>query len=73
MDFFFLYFDCVRFLTIEIKNKKIENVKKFTKVKLKGAKPIIVKAPSKKGAKNIVKNLLFNKAVKLSLKSFFLF
>ena len=56
---------------IEIKNSKIEKVKKFTNVKLYGAKPNIVITPSKKGAKNITNNLLFNKAIKLNLKSFF--
>ena len=64
MDFFFLYFDCVRFLTIEIKNNKIENEKKFTNVRLYGEKPSIVIAPNKKGAKYITKNLLFNKVFK---------
>ena len=62
--------DCVRFLTNEIKNNKIENVKKFTNVKLYGVKPNIVIAPSKNGARNITKNLLFNSFVKLNLKSF---
>ena len=52
-------------MTIKIKNNKIENEKKFINVKLYGEKPSIVKAPSKKGAKNITKNLLFNKADKL--------
>ena len=65
--------DCVLFLTIEIRNNKIENVKKFTNVKLYGAKLSIVIAPSKKGAKNITNNLLFNKVVKLNLESFFQF
>ena len=58
---------------IKIKNNKIENVKKFINVKLYGAKPRIVSAPSTNGARNITKNLLFNKAVKLNLKSFFQF
>ena len=53
------------FLTFEIKNNKIENVKKFINVKLYGAKPRIVIAPSKKGAKNITNNLLLSKAIKL--------
>ena len=73
LDFFFLYLDCVRFLISKIKNNKIENVKKFINVKLYGAKPSIVIAPSKKGAKNTTKSLLFNNAVKLNLKSFFQF
>ena len=34
-------------------------------VKLYGAKPSIVIAPSKKGAKNTTNNLLLNKAIKL--------
>ena len=63
--FFFLYLDCVLFLTSKIKNNKIENVKKFIIVKLYGAKPSTVTAPSKKGAKNITKNLLLSKAIKL--------
>ncbi len=54
----------------EIKNNKIGNVKKFINVKLYGVKPSIVIAPSKKGAINITKNLLFSSAVKLNLKSF---
>ena len=65
LDFFFLYIDCVLFLTSKIKNNKIENVKKFINVKLYGAKPSIVIAPSKKGAKNITKNLLLSIEVKL--------
>ena len=48
----------------KIKNNKTENVKKFTNVKLYGAKPNTVTVPSKKGARNIVNNLLFNKLVK---------
>ena len=40
-------------------------MKKFINVKLYGAKPRIVIAPSKKGAKNITNNLLLNKAIKL--------
>ena len=56
--------DCVLFLTIKIKNNKIENEKKFTNVKLYGGKPSIVTPPSKKGAKYITKNLLFNKVFK---------
>ena len=43
----------------------MENEKKFINVKLYGEKPSIVKAPSKKGAKNITKNLLLSKVVKL--------
>ena len=65
MDFFFLYLDCVFFLTTKIKNNKIENEKKFTNVKLYGEKPSVVIAPSKKGDKNITKNLLSSKVVKL--------
>ena len=56
---------------MKIKNNKIENEKKFKKVKLYGEKPSTVMAPSKKGAKNITKNLLFNKIFKLNLISFF--
>mgnify|MGYP000580778997 CR=1 FL=1 len=52
-------------MVLTIKNNKIENEKKFINVKLYGEKPSIVTAPSKKGAKNITKNLLFNKAVKI--------
>ena len=73
MDFFFLYLDCVFFLTTEIKNNKIENVKKFINVKSYGAKPSIVIAPSKKGAINKTNNLLFIKVIKLNLKPFFQF
>ena len=50
---------------IKIKNNKIENEKKFINVKLYGEKPSIVRAPNKNGAKNIIKNLLLNKVVKL--------
>ena len=56
-----------------MRNNKVENVKKFINVKLYGAKPRIVIAPSKKGAKNITNNLLFSKVIKLNLKSFFQF
>ena len=56
-----------------MRNNKVENVKKFIIVKLYGAKPRVVIAPSKNGDKNITKNLLFNKVIKLNLKSFFLF
>ena len=42
-------------------NNKIENVKKFINVKLYGEKPSTVKAPSKKGTKNMTINLLLNK------------
>ena len=56
-----------------IKNNKNEKVKKFIKVKLYGEKLNIVNTPSKKGAKKITKNLLFNRLVKLNLKSFFQF
>jgi len=55
---------------IKIRNNKIENEKKFKKVKLYGEKPSAVKAPSKKGAKNMTKNLFSNNAFKL--KSYFL-
>ena len=65
--------DKVFFLIIKIKNNKTENVKKFTNVKLYGEKLSVVIAPSKKGARNITKNLLFNNVVKLNLKSFFQF
>ena len=60
-----MYLDCVLFLTTKVKNNKIENEKKFINVKLYGEKPSIVIAPSKKGAKNITKNLLLNKLTKL--------
>ena len=71
----FLTFSVLLFLIliIKIKNNKKENVKKFRNVKLKGGKPSIVIPPSKKGAKKVTKSLLFNKAVKLNLKSFFRF
>ena len=68
-----MYLDCVRFLIIEIRNNKTENVKKFTNVKLYGEKLSVVIAPSKKGAKNTTKNLLFIDVIKLNLKSFFQF
>ena len=42
-------------------------------VKLYGAKLKTENAPSKNGAKNITKSLLFSKEVKLNLKSFFQF
>ena len=64
MDFFFLYLDCVLFLTTKIKNNKIENEKKFMNVRFYGEKPSTVIAPSKKGIKYITKNLLFNKVFK---------
>ena len=57
--------DSVLFFTSKIKNNKIENVKKFINVKLYGAKLSIVIAPSRKGAINIIKNLLLSKALKL--------
>ena len=60
-----IFLDCVFFLISKIKNNKIENVKKFINVKLYGAKPSVVIAPIKKGAKNITKNLLLNKEIKL--------
>ena len=50
---------------MEITNNKIENEKKFINVKLYGEKPSVANAPSKKGAKNITKNLLLNKVIKL--------
>ena len=56
-----------------MRKKKVENVKKFIIVKLYGEKPRVVIAPRKNGDKNITKNLLFNKVIKLNLKSFFLF
>ena len=43
----------------------MENEKKFINVKLYGEKPSVANAPSKKGAKNITKNLLLNKVIKL--------
>ena len=46
-------------------------MKKFKNVRLYGLKLNIVITPSKNGAKNITKNLLFIKPVKLNLKSFF--
>ena len=61
------------FFTIEIKNNKTENEKKFTNVRLYGEKPNVVITPIKKGAKNITINLLFNKLFKLNSESFFQF
>ena len=61
------------FLIFKIKNNKIENVKKFTNDKLYGEKLSTDRAPRKKGAMNITNSLLFNKFVKLNLKSFFQF
>ena len=61
----------VLFLIKKIKNRRVENVKKFTNVKLYGEKPNIVITPSVNGAKKITKNLLFSKVIKLILKSFF--
>ena len=69
--FFFIYFDFVFFLIIEIKNNKNEKVKKFTNVKLYGANPKIVIIPSIKGAIKTTNNLLFNSVIKLSLISLF--
>ena len=63
----------VFFLINKIKNNKNENVKKFTNVKLYGAKLNIVIAPNKKGATNKTKSLLFSNLVKLILRSFFQF
>ena len=63
--FFFSVIRLCFFLTTKIKNNKIENEKKFTNVKLYGEKPSIVKPPSKKGAKNTIKNLLLSKVVNL--------
>tara|TARA_Y100000590_G_scaffold118576_1_gene135672 strand:- start:1162 stop:1359 length:198 start_codon:yes stop_codon:yes gene_type:complete len=57
--------DSVFFLTFAIKNSKIGNVKKFINVKLYGAKPRMVIAPSKKGTKNTTNSLLLNKVLKL--------
>jgi len=54
-----------RYDFFNIINNKIENEKKFINVKLYGEKPSVVNAPSKKGAKNITKNLLLSKTVKL--------
>ena len=65
MDFLLIYVVFVFFLTFEIKNSKIENVKKFINVKLYGEKPRIVIPPSKKGAKNTTNNLLLNIPIKL--------
>ena len=56
-----------------MRNNKIENEKKFTNVKLYGAKPNIVIAPSKKGPINTTNNFLFSKVIKLDSKSFFQF
>jgi len=53
-------------LICKTKNNKKEKEKKFTNVKLYGAKLSIVTAPSKKGKKNIDKNLLFNNLIKLN-------
>ena len=52
--------DFVLFLTVKIKNNKIEKEKKLTNVKLKGENPSIVITPNRKGIKNITKNLLLN-------------
>ena len=41
-----------------IEGEFAEKLKKFTNVKLYGEKPSVVIAPSKKGAKNTIKNLL---------------
>ena len=64
--FFFYIYIVFFFLISKIKNNKVENVKKFIIVKLYGAKPSIVIAPSRKGAKNMTKNLLLSKEVKLN-------
>ena len=61
----------VLFLIKKIKNKRVENVKKFTNFKLYGEKQNIVITPSINGVKKITKNLLFIKVIKLILKSFF--
>ena len=42
-------------------------------VKLYGAKQKVDNAPSKNGLKNKTNNLLFNKVIKLNLKSFYQF
>ena len=60
-DFFFLlYIDWVFSLTCKIINNKKEKEKKFMKVKLNGEKLRTVNHPNKKGARNIVKNLLLS-------------
>ena len=61
----------VLFLIKKIKNKRVENVKKFTNVKLYGENPNTVVTPRMNGAKKITNNLLFSKLIKLILKSFF--
>jgi len=67
------YINLSNLLINKIKNNKIENVKKFTNVKLYGANPSTDTAPIKKGAKNRTIHLLFSRAFKLNLKSFFQF
>ncbi len=54
----------MRFLSIKIKNSKIENEKKFINVKLYGGKLKTVNAPSKNGNKNITRNFLLSKVDK---------
>ena len=71
--FFFLYFDLVRFLIVKIKKSKIGKTIKFINVKLKGENVNINITPNKNGKKNITKNLLFKRLVKLNLISFFQF
>ena len=46
----------------KIINNKAENEKKFIKVRLYGEKLRTVIPPSKNGTKNIIKNLLLNRA-----------
>jgi hypothetical protein len=65
LDFFFIYFDCVFFFTVKIKNNKIGKEKKFINVRLKGEKLNTVIEPNINGKQNITKNLLFNMEVKL--------
>ena len=60
MDFFFLYIDLVFFFFSKIKNNKIKNEKKFINVKLYGEKLSVVIPPNNRGARYIIKNLLFN-------------
>ena len=57
----FFSFSFLLFLILEVKKRTRS---KYIKVKLYGAKPSTVTAPSKKGAKNITKNLLLSKAIK---------
>ncbi len=61
-----MYFDSVLFFTKKINNKSVLNEKKFIIVKLYGGKLNTNTPPSKKGDKNITKNLLSNKRFNLS-------